>query len=139
MTYRAERLIYPLRLTSISAREGTDVTVYILTPDKMHFPSAKVEYANRITDDERDAIRLRYPTFGSFIGEARYLTRLRRSFARTEMNTDFELIRHQDSHEFRRVRYMGITFLPDVLLLGLIAIGYSAWRRIWLLRRWLQT
>lgn len=139
LTYRAEQLIYPLRLTSISAREGTDVTVYILTPDKMHFPSAKVEYANRITDDERDAIRLRYPTFGSFIGESRYLTRLRRSFARTEMNTDFELTRHQDSHEFRRVRYMGITFLPDLLLLGLMAIGYSAWRRIRPLKRWSQT
>ena len=139
LTYRAERLVYPLRLTSISAREGTDVTVYILTPDKMHFPSARVEYANRITDDERDAIRLRYPTFGSFIGEPRYLTRLGRSFARTEMNTDFELTRHQDSDEFRRVRYMGVTFLPDILLLGLIAIGYSAWRRIWSLRRWSQT
>ncbi len=139
LTYRAERLIYPLRLTSISAREGTDVTVHILTPDKMHFPSAKVEYANRITDDERDAIRLRYPTFGSFIGESRYLTRLRRSFARTEMDTDFELVRHQDSQEFRRVRYMGITFLPDLLLLGLVTIGYLAWRRIWPLRRGSQT
>ena len=139
LTYRAERLIYPLRLTSISAREGTDVTVYILTPDKMHFPSAKVEYANRITDDERDAIRLRYPTFGSFIGESRYLTRLRRSFARTEMDIDFELVRHPDNEEFRRVRYMGITFLPDLLLLGLVAIGYLAWRRIRTLRRWSQT
>ena len=139
LTYRAERLIYPLRLTSISAREGTDVTVYILTPHKMHFPSAKVEYANRITDSERDAIRLRYPTFGSFIGESRYLTRLRRSFARTEMNTDFELVRHQDNQEFRRVRYMGITFLPDLLLLGLVAIGYLVWRRIRPLRRWSQT
>ena len=139
LTYRAERLIYPLRLTSISAREGTDVTVYILTPDKMHFPSAKVEYANRITDSEHDAIRLRYPTFGSFIGESRYLTRLRRSFARTEMDTDFELVRHQDNQEFRRVRYMGITFLPDLLLLGLVTIGYRVWKRIRPLRRWSQT
>ena len=139
LTYREERLIFPLRLTSISSREGADVTVYILTPDKMHFPGARVEYANRITDEERDAIRLRYPTFGSFIGESRYLTRLRRSFARTEMNADFELVRHQDSDEFRRVRYMGVTFLPDILLLGLMAIGYFAWRRIWPLRRWSQT
>lgn len=135
LTYTAKRLIYPLRLTSISAREGTDVTVYILTPNKMHFPSARVEYANRITDDERDAIRLRYPTLGSFIGESRYLTRLRRSFARTEMGTDFELVRHPDDQEFRRVRYMGITFLPDFLLFGLMAIGYSAWRRVRSLRR----
>ena len=81
LTYTAERLIYPLRLTSISAREGADVTVYILTPNKMHFPSAKVEYANWIIGSEHDAIRLRYPTLGSFIGESRYLTRLRRSFA----------------------------------------------------------
>ncbi len=139
LTYRAEKLIYPLRLTSISAREGTDVTVYILTKNKMHFPSARIEYANRITDSERDAIRLRYPTFGSFIGESRYLTRLRRSFARTEMNTDFELAPHQDNHEFRRVQYMGIAFLPDLLLLGLMTIGYFAWRRIQPLRRWSQT
>ena len=135
LTYTAERLIYPLRLTSISAREGTDVTVYILTPHKMHFPSARVEYANRITDSESDAIRLRYPTLGSFIGELRYLTRLRRSFARTEMNADFELVRHQDNQEFRRVRYMGVASLPDALLLGLITIGYFAWRRIRPLRR----
>ena len=139
LTYMAERLIYPLRLTSISAREGTDVTVYILTPNKMHFPSAKIEYANWITESERDAIRLRYPTLGSFIGESRYLTRLRRSFARTEMDTDFELVRHQDNQEFRRVRYMGFTSLPDILLLGLMTIGYFAWRRIRPLRRWSQT
>ena len=139
LTYTAETLIYPLRLTSISAREGADVTVYILTPNKMHFPSAKVEYANWITDSEHDAIRLRYPTLGSFIGGSRYLTRLRRSFARTEMDTDFELGRHQDNQEFRRVRYMGLTFLPDLLLLGLVTISYRVSRRIWSLRRWLQT
>ena len=139
LTYTAERLIYPLRLSSISAREGADVTVYILTSNKMHFPSARVEYSNRITDSEHDAIRLRYPTLNSFIGEMRYLTRLRRSFARTEMGTDFELVRHHDNQEFRRVRYMGITFLPDLLLLGLVAIGYRVSMRIWPLKRWLQT
>ncbi|MYE87465.1 DUF2330 domain-containing protein [Candidatus Poribacteria bacterium] len=139
LTYTAERLIYPLRLTSISAREGADVTVYILTPNKMHFPSAKVEYANWITDSEHDAIRLRYPTLGSFIGESRYLTRLRRSFARTEMDIDFELVRHQDNQEFRRVRYMGFTSLPDILLLGLMTTGYFVWRRIQPFRRWSQT
>ena len=139
LTYTAEKLVYPLRLSSISARDGVDVTVYTLTSNKMHFPSARVEYANRITDSEHDAIRLNYPTLNSFIGELRYLTRLRRSFARTEMDTDFELVRHQDNQEFRRVRYMGITFLPDLLLLGLVAIGYHVSRRIWPLRRWLQT
>ena len=139
LTYRAERLIYPLRLTSISAREGTDVTVYILTPNKMDFPRAKVEYANQITDSERDAIRLRYPTLNSFIGELRYLTRLRRSFARTEMDTDFELVRHQDNLEFRRVQYLGIASLSDFLLLGLVTVGYFVWRRIRSLRRWSQT
>ena len=139
LTYTAERLIYPLRLSSISAREGADVTVYILTSDKMHFPSARVEYANRITDTEHDAIRLNYPTLNSFIGEMRYLTRLRRNFARTEMDIDFELVGHQDNQEFRRVRYMGLTFLPDLLLLGLVAISYHVSRRIWPLRRWLQT
>ena len=139
LTYTAERLIYPLRLTSISAREGTDVTVYILTPNKMHFPSARVEYANRITDSESDAIRLRYPTLGSFIGELRYLTRLRRSFARTEMDTDFELVRHPDNQEFRRVQYLGVAFLPDFLLLGLVTAIYFVWKRIRPLRRWSQT
>ena len=136
MTYTAEKLVYPLRLTSISAREGADVTVYILTPNKMHFPGARVEYANWITDSERDAIRLRYPTLGSFIGASRFLTRLRRSFARTEMDTDFELVRHQDSQEFRRVRYMGFTSLPDILLLGLMTAGYFVWRRIRSFKRW---
>ena len=139
LTYTAERLIYPLRLTSISAREGADVTVYILTPNKMHFPGARVEYANWITGSERDAIRLRYPTLGSFIGESHYLTRLRRSFARTEMDIDFELVRHRDNQEFRSVRYMGFTSLPDILLLSLMTIGYFVWRRIRPFRRWLQT
>ena len=139
LTYTAEQLVYPLRLTSISAREGADVTVYILTPNKMDFPSARVEYANWITDGERDAIRLRYPTLGSFIGESRYLTRLRRSFARTEMDTDFELVRHQDNQEFRRVRYMGFTALPDILLLGLMTTSYFVWRRIRPFRRWSKT
>ena len=130
MTYSSNSLIYPLRLTSISAREGVDVIVYILSDDKMDFPSARVEYANSITDNERDAIRQRHPTFGSFIGEQRYLTRLRRSFARTEMNADFEIVRHADNREFRRVRYLQTINLVDYLLFVMITIGYFALRRI---------
>ena len=136
MTYTAESLIYPLRLTSISAREGADVTVYILSKNKMHFPGARVEYANQISDSERDVIRQRYPIVGSFIGTDRYLTRLRRGFARTEMDTDFQIIRHRDNQEFRRVQYQAVLPFPDYLVLGLVAFGYFLLRRIRLHRRW---
>ena len=42
LTYTAEKLIYPMRLTSISAREGTDVTVYILARIKCTFQARKL-------------------------------------------------------------------------------------------------
>ncbi|MCZ6677442.1 MAG: DUF2330 domain-containing protein [Candidatus Poribacteria bacterium] len=135
LTYTAETLTYPLRLTSISARQGADVTVYTLSSHKMDFPGAEVEYANRITDSERDAIRERYPTVASFIGRQRYLTRLRRTFARTEMGRDFELVRHPNNAEFRRVRYLQVLPFFDNLLLGLLVMVYVASRRIYRLIR----
>ena len=138
MTYTTDSLIYPLRLTSLSTREGTDVTVYILSTDKRHFPGAKIEYANRITDSERDIICQRHPTVGSFIGAERYLTHLRRGFARTEMDTDIELIRHQNNQEFRRVQYLQVISFYDYFMLGLVAIGYFLLRRVPFLRRWSQ-
>ena len=135
LTYTAETLTYPLRLTSISARQGADVTVYTLSSYKMGFPGAEVEYANRITDRERNAIRGRYPTVASFIGAQRYLTRLRRTFARTEMGRDFELVRHPNDSEFRRIRYLQILPFFDYLLLGLLVMVYVALRRIYRLIR----
>jgi hypothetical protein len=135
LRYTAASLIYPLHLTSISAPQGSDVTVYILAEHKMDFPGATVEYANQINDREQAAIRQIHPTFESFIGEQRYLTRLQRRFARTEMKIDFELVQHQNDHEFRRVQYLQMVYLLDYLLLSLAAIGYYLFRRVRLRRK----
>ena len=131
LTYTAESLTYPLRLTSISARQGADVTVYTLSSYKMDFPGAEVAYANRITDRELSAIRERYPTVANFIGGQRYLTRLRRTFARTEMGRDFALVRHPNDSEFRRIRYLQVLPFVDNLLLGLLVMVYVVSRRIY--------
>ena len=131
LTYTAETLTYPLRLTSISARQGADVTVYTLSSYKMDFPGAEVAYANRITDRELSAIRERYPTVANFIGGQRYLTRLRRTFARTEMGRDFALVRHPNDSEFRRIRYLQVLPFVDNLLLGLLVMVYVVSRRIY--------
>lgn len=131
--YSADSLIYPLRLSSINAGDRTDVVTYILSDNKMTFPGARVEYANRIDDEELDDILDRYPAFGGLIGQTRYLTKLRRTFSIMEMDNDVEITPSSENEEFRKIIYYSISPIMDFIPLGIVAILFLTFR--WLNER----
>ncbi len=99
-------LSYPLKISAISSRERTEVLVYTISNEAMRFPQAKVEYANEIDGNEAEALAAQYPAFSAYISPGMFVTKLRRTFAKTEMTQDFKITTTDDRREFRDVRYV---------------------------------
>lgn len=100
-------LTYPLRISAISTNERADVLVYTIAFEPYRFTGAKLEYANEIDADERNAIAGRFPTLARFVTSGTFITKLRRTFSKSEMQDDFEINPTTDRSEFREVRYVG--------------------------------
>jgi len=129
-SYSANSLIYPVRLASINAGDRTDAEIYVLSDNKMTFPGARLEYANRIGDTELEEILTRYPDFGGLIGQLPYLTRLRRVLSIMEMDTDIEIVSDLDNEEFRDIIYQGVSPIADFIPLGVVAAFFLAFRTL---------
>lgn len=114
-------LTYPLKISAISANEKAEVLIYAIGPDPRRFAGATLEYANEVTADELDAIAEQYPTLYDFINEGDFVTKLRRTFLKSEMQQDIPIFVTEDRREFREIRYrnrggFGIFALGVVLL-----------------------
>jgi hypothetical protein len=118
--YSASAPIYPMHLASINAEDSTDLVIYVLSDSKMTFPGAKVEYANRIDDNELKEIDKLYPAFGGLIGQNRYLTKLRRTFTIMEMESDIEITPADNNREFKDIIFYGFSPLTDFVPLGIV-------------------
>lgn len=126
--YSAGSFVYPMRLASINIEDRTDVVVYVLSDSKMTFQGAKVEYANRIDDNELKDISESYPVFGGLIGQNRYITKLRRTFPIMEMDSDVEIVPASNNREFKGIVYYDFSPLTDMLPIGVIVLVLLAFR-----------
>lgn len=120
--YSASSLIYPMRLASINTDDRTDLVVYTLSDSKMTFAGGKIEYANRIDDDELKEIDNSYPVIGGLIGQNRYLTKIKRTFSIMEMDSDIEIVPAPDNKEFKGIVYYGFSSMMDMLPLGIVVL-----------------
>jgi len=118
--YDGKSLIYPLKISAISTKERSEVLVYAIGPDPMRFPDAKVEYANFISTAEAEAIAMQYPTLSGFLPEGVFLTKLRRTFTKDEMNNDLLLAPTNDRSEFREIRYADAGMRGAALFLAVV-------------------
>ncbi|MCH8874101.1 DUF2330 domain-containing protein [candidate division KSB1 bacterium] len=124
--YSNTSLTYPLKISAISTNERAEVLVYSIGKDPMRFPGAKVEYANEIDETEAESIALQYPTMANYIPPGVFVTKLRRTFTKSEMQQDIEIETTEDRREFREIRYVnnsgfgwaGILILAIVLFLN---------------------
>lgn len=129
--YAGEDLIYPLKISAISTKEKVEVLVYTIGKDPIRFEGAKVEYANEVDDAELALIANRYPTMYDFITAGSFVTKLRRTFRKSEMQNDMSLFSVDDRREFREIIYTnqaGLQFLGMLLLVFLIAKRRKFWR-----------
>jgi len=128
--YSANSLVYPIRLASINTDDRTDLVVYILSDSKMTFPGAKVEYANRIDDNELKEINNSYPVIGGLIGQNRYLTKIKRTFSIMEMDSDIEIVPASNNKEFKGIIYYGFSSMMDLFPLGIVVLMLLLFRYI---------
>ena len=128
--YSANSLVYPVRLASINASERTDLVIYVLSDSKMTFLGARMEYANRIDEDEFEEILDRFPAFGGLMGRHRYFTKLKRTFSIMEMDEDIEIKPAPDNDEFRNVVYFGVSPAIDFIPLGIVVAFFLIFRAL---------
>ncbi|MBD3182330.1 DUF2330 domain-containing protein [Candidatus Poribacteria bacterium] len=129
--YSASSLIYPLRLSSINSGDRTSIEMYIISDTKMTFPGSRIEYANRMDEDEIKSIIDRFPAFGGLIGQYRYLTKLKRTFSILEMEEDIEIVPASDDKEFKQIIYNGVSSWIDFIPLGVFIFLFVVFRKIY--------
>jgi len=120
--YSSTSLTYPLKISAISTNERAEVLVYSIGKDPMRFPGAKVEYANEIDETEAESIALQYPTMSNYIPPGVFVTKLRRTFTKSEMQQDIDIETTEDRREFREVRYVNNSGFgwAGILILALV-------------------
>lgn len=129
LTFQSEEIIYPLRISAISARDPSEIQLYVCASHRMTFPGARTEYANDLDSSEFSYIRDRYEYLGPLLKESYFITKLRKYFYVDEMTDDLILERAATDDEFRRIHYSGNP-PGDLLLLAMVGIVFVGLGRL---------
>jgi len=124
-TFASAEMIYPLRISAVSAAESSEVVLYVADAHRRHFEGAVTRYANRFTATELAA--LDYPRAAAWLQEGEFLTHLRRDYAPQEMTMDLVVERAASDEEYRHIIYSGMPWSTLGLLGGPAA--WFIWRR----------
>ncbi len=105
LTFTTPEIVYPMRVSAISAGEWTEVLIYVCSDHRMTYAGAVTEYAHQISAEELPAIRAAHENLGPLLAHPCFMTKLRRTFTPEEMTGDIVLARADNDHEFRLGRY----------------------------------
>lgn len=127
ITFASADIVYPLRISRISAYEDNAVHLYVAADHRVEFPSGQTAYANRLTDAEFEVISRMYPQLRDELWSGAFLTKLHRSYTPAEMDHDLVLTRASNDTEFLPIRYSGLPV--GVLVMGGSVAWWLAFRR----------
>jgi len=124
LTFAVDAPVYPMRISALSADDDTAVTLYIKSDRRMDFEGAETHYANRFTDGELRAIRVRYPHLSPLLAEGEFITKLLRRYSPEQMDADLYPEPAGTNAEYRRIQYSGLPLTSGLMLamLGLVLI-----------------
>lgn len=131
-TFATDEIIYPMKISSISATYTT-LYMYVIGEHKMFFDNAELEYANKISRKEFDAIADDFTTLAIYIEAGDYITKLRRIYEGSEqMTSDVSIYQAADDTEYRKVEgeYWYFGFTNSMLLPLLICVFYLVLREL---------
>lgn len=134
LAFSTTQAVYPLRISAISARDYSQILLYVCAPHRMTFPGARAEYANRINESELRHLQSLYPLLGTVVTQPCFLTKLRDYVPPSSMSDDLVLEQTPDDSEFRVIEYAGIP-VPEMLLLALLLVFFGRSRRLFRKRR----
>ncbi len=126
-SFASAEIVYPLRISAVSAYEVNSVIIYVATGHRMTFDLAETQYANRLTAGELSALRHAYPAAGYQLRTGDFLTKLQRGYTPPEMDADIVLERAEDDAEYLAVSYSGWPIWP--LVFAAATAGWLYFRR----------
>ena len=124
-SFATDEIVYPLRISQISAAPSSDVTLYVAASSKTTFAGATTRYANRMTDEELSYIRRDHPYVGELLSTGDFLTKLQRHYTPSQMDADIILQPAENNDEFRQINYSGLPVTTGLFMLATLA--YGAW------------
>jgi hypothetical protein len=119
-TYEAGEFELPLSFLGINRGFRVPMVFYVVDDHRVTLSGFRTTYANRISEDEYQAIGTRHPWLAGYVAPGRFFTRLDRTFTGTEPMAGFlPLEQAPRDDEFRRMNsWSGIP--ADWLLLGAV-------------------
>ena len=115
LTFTSDEIVYPMKISAISAAENSQVHLFVNTDHRMTFPGAATYYANRFSSGELNEIS-RYPSLRAVLQPGDFLTKLYRGFRPEQMTEDIILQRTSSDDEFKLIHYSGFPWTGVLLL-----------------------
>jgi hypothetical protein len=130
LTFPTERIVYPMRISALSASEQVSVTLYVCAQHRMTFPGAEAEYANLLNARELAEAKQRCDRLAPFLSENCFVTRLSGDLRASDMTEDLAIVQAPDDREFIRINYSGMVD-GGFLSCGLVAAAFllKTWTR----------
>ncbi len=117
-TFSSDEIIYPMRISALSAAESTQLDLYVVANHRTTFPGAYTRYANAFDEVEINNINGRsYPLVKGLFASGDFLTHLRRDFRPQDMTEDIVIVPAENNEEFWMIYYSGFPWMT-LLFLG---------------------
>lgn len=129
LTFSSDEIIYPMKISALSAASNSKVHLYVKTDHRVIFPGASTYYANRFSSAEIDGIP-RHMAFREDFQPGDFLTRLQRGYRPAQMTEDIILAAAPNNDEFRMVTFSGFPWTG--LLVFSVPMAIAVKRRFWL-------
>jgi len=114
--FTSDEMVYPMRISSVSAYHSTMVNLYIIADHRMQFPEAQTLYANRFTSGEIAELA-EYQSLSGLLEPGKFMTKLHRYYSPSQMEEDIVFTRAANDNEFVKIYYSGLP-LTGLLLFG---------------------
>jgi hypothetical protein len=125
LSFISPEVIYPLRISAISAAPSSEVLIYTVADHRLTFPGAATEYVNHLALYELTALAMRMPALYRYLPGPCFLTKLRCFYTPEQMTDDVLLVRAENDQEFHLTVRTGVP-MADGIMLG-IALFLVAW------------
>lgn len=134
ITFETDSLVYPMKISALSAQYYVEVFLYIIDQHKMFFDGAELVYANRVTSEELDHISKDFPMLSEYLWEEDYITKLKiRYDDPSDISSDISLYQSPDDTEYQEFwdpYYGSVIFGNSYLLLLLLYTLYIGIKKI---------
>jgi hypothetical protein len=125
LSFTSPEIVYPLRISAISAAYNTEVLIYAVADHRLTFPGAGTEYANHLRGVELSFLVRQAPHLWRYLPGPCFLTKLRCFYTPEEMTDDIVLVQAANDVEYRLTIRTGMP-VADGIMLG-IALFLVAW------------